>query len=249
MTISGADADRQEYLVLGLGNVGSKYCQSRHNIGFDVIDSVAARLKLRFIPGPGDYYVSKANQASSDPWWRRLLGLASTPGASPDSGPLSDYPEQPGLQHALLFKPTTFMNRSGQAARQILERYDYPAERLLVITDDFHLPLGSVRLRQSGSDGGHNGLASIIHALGVDNFPRLRVGIGPKPPNTEIVKFVLSGFGPSEANSRAQAINHAASACLHLLRTESKNALAQTMSKYNIVSPDPAPGSGAGEAS
>ncbi len=252
MNLSRADSDRPAYLVLGLGNVGPEYHQSRHNIGFDVIDLVAERLKLHFIPGQGDYYVSSPSRvsnlkrASSGSWWRRLFRLTS--GSAIDS----DSPDQSGMsgpQTALLFKPTSFMNRSGGAALQILERYGYSTERMLVITDDFHLPLGSVRLRESGSDGGHNGLASIIQRLGADNFPRLRVGIGPKPPKAEIVEFVLSQFGPSESALRAHAIEHAASACLHLLQTESKNSLAQTMSKYNIVAPDPAPGSGAGEAS
>lgn len=243
MTVSHVDSGRPAYLILGLGNVGPEYHHSRHNIGFDVIDLVAVRLELDFIPGHGGYYVSNSKRAKSGSWWRRLLGLTSS------SAKGAKAPDQPGPQTALLFKPTTFMNRSGEAAKQILERYGYSAERMLVITDDFHLPLGSIRLRESGSDGGHNGLASIIQRLGSDNFPRLRVGIGPKPANTEVIKFVLSRFDPSETDFRDQAIDHAASACLHLIQTESKNPLAQTMSKYNIVRPDPAPGSGAGEAS
>lgn len=261
MTASHADSDRPPYLILGLGNVGPEYHQSRHNIGFDVIDLVAARLKLHFVPGQGAYYVSSpddssrstskstsistsiSKRANSSPWWRRLLGLTS------GSAKGAETPDQRGPQTALLFKPTTFMNRSGEAAQQILERYGYSARRLLVITDDFHLPLGSIRLRESGSDGGHNGLASIIERLDTDTFPRLRVGTGPKPANTEVIEFVLSRFGPSETEFRTQAINNAASACLYLLQTESENTLAQTMSKYNIVRPDPAPGSGAGEAS
>lgn len=235
MNLSHAGFDRPAFVILGLGNVGPEYHQSRHNIGFDVIDALADRLQLEFSPGPGNYYVAGANKPEGKSWWRRLFGKTS--------------PNQSQKLRALLFKPTTFMNRSGDAAQQILERYGYSVERMLVVTDDFHLSLGSIRLRESGSDGGHNGLASIIQRLGSDNFPRLRVGIGPKPPNSEIIKFVLSRFDQSEAALRAQAVEHAASACLHLIHTEFKNPLAETMSKYNIVAPDPAPGSGAGEAS
>ncbi|MFQ5606708.1 MAG: aminoacyl-tRNA hydrolase [Candidatus Zixiibacteriota bacterium] len=239
-------APQPPYLILGLGNVGERYHSSRHNIGFDVVDELADRLKIRFTPAKGDYFVADTHAViRQDTWWRRIFNLG---GETISPAPAGAAPPGSG-NRTLLFKPTTLMNRSGIAARGILQQYGYSPERMLVIADDFHLQLGALRLRERGSDGGHNGLASIIRALDVDSFPRLRLGIGPKPPASEIVSFVLSRFDGSEMPVRERAVSQAADACLHLLGTDSQNALALTMSKYNIVAPDPAPGSGAGDAS
>ncbi|HSH00574.1 MAG TPA: aminoacyl-tRNA hydrolase [candidate division Zixibacteria bacterium] len=221
------------FLVCGLGNVGAQYQNTRHNIGFDVIDALALKLGLSFVPGPGDYYVaSNVPQDQKPPSrWRRWLGLPASPA-------LVDGPP------AVLIRPTTYMNRSGRAAAQALTRYQLPAERLLVVCDDFHLPLGAVRLRKSGSDGGHNGLKSLITELETEEFPRLRLGIGPKPQSEEIVTFVLGRFGPAAAEARQAAVGQALTAILYLLAEESANSLDLAASKYNISRPDPAPGSG-----
>jgi PTH1 family peptidyl-tRNA hydrolase len=94
--------------------------------------------------------------------------------------------------------PTTSVNASGIGARQVVERLGISLEELLVVCDDISLPLGTLRIRKKGSDGGHNGLASIIYQLASQDFPRLRLGIGPVPAGMEVADFVLSDFGPGE---------------------------------------------------
>ena len=89
---------------------------------------------------------------------------------------------------------TTYMNVSGVSSVDILERFELEPEHLLVVCDDFYLPFGTLRIRRSGSDGGHNGLGSIIAALGTEDFPRLRMGVGPVPEGVDAADFVLSAF-------------------------------------------------------
>lgn len=98
--------------------------------------------------------------------------------------------------HRCLFiKPQTFMNNSGEAVREAADFYKISAENIIVVFDDVALPFGSMRVRRSGSDGGHNGLKSIIYHLHSDNFPRVKVGIGAKPhPDMDITDWVLSAF-------------------------------------------------------
>lgn len=148
-------------LVLGLGNPGAEYANTRHNVGFDVLDLFASRRRLSWtIQGPS---------------LEAILPEART----------------------VLVKPLTYMNRSGAALlRQMQERGPLLPASIFVITDDFHLPLGGLRLRSSGSSGGHNGLASLEAALGSQDFPRLRVGVGPA--GGDPVDFVLSPFSANE---------------------------------------------------
>ncbi len=115
-----------------------------------------------------------------------------------------------------LAKPATFMNNSGEAVVDALHRHDVSPAELLVICDDFAIPLGSLRLRGSGSDGGHNGLASIIYHLQSDAFPRLRCGIGIEqmPPKEERAAFVLSTFGRDEEPTVSDMIGRAGDVCM-----------------------------------
>jgi PTH1 family peptidyl-tRNA hydrolase len=116
----------------------------------------------------------------------------------------------------LLVKPVTFMNRSGEAVIGILERYGLDPGSWLIVLDDLALPLGSLRLRMKGSDGGHNGLASVIAAAGTTEFPRLRCGIGPGQPvpGEVLPDFVLSPFGAEEQETAAAMVGMAADACM-----------------------------------
>lgn len=98
----------------------------------------------------------------------------------------------------LLIEPLTFMNLSGEALAPVVDAETLPLDRLLVVCDDLALPLGQTRLRPSGSDGGHNGLASVIEHLGETRFPRLRLGIGPVPPRVDAAEFVTAEFLPEE---------------------------------------------------
>jgi len=100
----------------------------------------------------------------------------------------------------LLVRPQTFMNRSGYAVECLIDLYSIPLERLLIVYDDVALPLGKLRLRPSGSPGGHRGVESIVHRLQSQEFPRLRLGIGPPPePPVDLAEFVLAPFLPDEA--------------------------------------------------
>lgn len=111
--------------------------------------------------------------------------------------------------------PQTYVNRSGESVKPLVARLKLPLTRLMILCDDVALPLGAMRLRPKGSDGGHHGLASISEALGSQQFPRLRVGIGPVEPGADLVKYVLEPLTPQERTSLEPAFDHVTDA-LHL---------------------------------
>ena len=131
-------------------------------------------------------------------------------------------------QEVILTKPLTYMNRSGEAVVELAQQFKIPHSNLLVIFDDFNLPFGKLRSRSKGSDGGHNGLASVIHELGSSDFPRLRVGIG-KDDVVDIVKFVLSKFSKKEKKELPGLIKLATDACLHFV----SEGILKTTNKFN----------------
>ncbi len=112
----------------------------------------------------------------------------------------------------VLLKPTTYMNRSGIAIGQLAQAENMLPGEILVIADDFNLPLGRIRLRRSGSDGGHNGLASVIYHLGSVEFPRIRLGIGPIPDNRPAEEFVLEKFARGETRTAKEMVTRTADA-------------------------------------
>jgi len=150
-------------LIVGLGNPGRQYEDTRHNVGFMVLDRLAAASGVAF--------------QSSPKWQCHLAKL-------PDGA-------------TLLLKPQTFMNLSGRAIRQVLAFHKWLPENMLVIYDDAALPLGTLRFREKGSAGGHNGIKSILEHLGTDLFPRLKIGIGSSQPGN-MVGHVLGKFSPDE---------------------------------------------------
>ena len=152
-------------LVVGLGNIGSKYTFTRHNVGFMLVDSIALNNNLTF----------RENS-------RLKCFIANYRTAS------EDY---------LLIKPTTFMNLSGEAVRAVMDYYKIPIEDVLIIYDDLSLELGKIRFRANGSDGGHNGIKSVIKHLGSKDVARLKIGIGPQP-NLPSEVFVLQNFSKDE---------------------------------------------------
>ena len=114
---------------------------------------------------------------------------------------------------ALLMKPQTFMNLSGEAVGQAARFYKIPADHVLVVSDDITLPIGAMRIRTKGSAGGHNGLKNIISALGTEDFPRIRLGVGSPPhPDYDTVDWVLSVFRDQDAVDMAEAASRAADA-------------------------------------
>ncbi|MDR0916197.1 MAG: aminoacyl-tRNA hydrolase [Oscillospiraceae bacterium] len=135
-----------------------------------------------------------------------------------------------GGQSALLVKPQTFMNLSGDAARDALKFYKLPLERLLVVSDETALPLGKIRVRRSGSAGGHNGLRDIIDKCGGESFPRVRIGVGDKPnPNMDLADWVLSAFRGNDLDEILRVAERAADCVEAVLR----DGVDAAMGQYN----------------
>ena len=128
-----------------------------------------------------------------------------------------------------LLKPLTYMNRSGQAIRAAIDWYKLPPESVLIIYDDMDLPVGRLRLRLSGSAGGHNGMKSAIAHLGTQNFPRLRIGIGKSSPDKETVSYVLGKFSPEETRIMSEVLQLAIDA----VELSLKQGIEKAMSLYN----------------
>lgn len=130
----------------------------------------------------------------------------------------------------LLLKPDTFMNLSGQAVQEAMQFYQIPAEKVIVIYDDINLGVGELRIRQKGSDGGHNGMKNIIYLTGADTFPRIRVGIGQKPhPDYDLAAWVLSAFSAEELQTLSETAKTVCEALLPML--EGRTDLA--MNRFN----------------
>lgn len=125
--------------------------------------------------------------------------------------------------------PTTYVNTSGRSARQVVHSLGIDLGSFLVVCDDISLPLGTIRIRKSGSDGGHNGLASIIYELASQDFPRLRIGVGPVPADTDPADFVLSAFSPDEVDAVGKVTAVAGEAVL----TVAADGIDKAMNIYN----------------
>ena len=133
-----------------------------------------------------------------------------------------------GGEPALLMKPTTYMNLSGESVIQAVQFYKLPPQRVLVISDDVSLPQGKLRIRRSGSAGGHNGLKNIIQHLGTDQFPRIKVGVGGKPhPDSDMADWVLGTPRGEDRKVMEGAIARAADAVTLLLEQGSEAAMAR----------------------
>ena len=155
-----------KYLIVGLGNIGDEYSDTRHNIGFTVLDTFASEAGVSF-DDKRYGYVSRTKFKG-----RTLV----------------------------LLKPSTFMNLSGNAVRYWLNKEKVSVENLLVIVDDLAIPLGSIRMRAKGSDGGHNGLAHINSVLGTNVYARVRIGIGNGFPKGAQVNYVLGKWDREETD-------------------------------------------------
>lgn len=133
----------------------------------------------------------------------------------------------------LVAQPTTFMNLSGEAVSKLLSWYKLTAQDVLVVYDDFALPLGQVRVRPDGSAGGHNGITSLIRHLGTQRFDRVKVGIGPVPPGWKTADFVLGRFAPGEQTLLEQGLSRASEACICALC----HGVEKAMLEYNGLKP------------
>lgn len=125
----------------------------------------------------------------------------------------------------MLLKPQTFMNLSGRAVRAAADFYKIPPEKVIIIQDDAALETGRLRLRQGGSEGGHNGIRDIIYQLNTDNFIRLKIGVGVKPGDEDLADWVLSGFSKADIPVMREAIDRAADAAMHIINHGLDNAM------------------------
>ena len=184
-----------KYLIVGLGNIGSEYDGTRHNIGFRVLD---ARAKA-------------SNTAFED----RRYGFVA----------------HMRVKNAelVLLKPSTYMNLSGNAVRYWLLQEKIPVENMLVVVDDLSLPVGAIRIRKGGSDGGHNGLKHIAQMLGGQGYNRLRFGIGNDFPRGAQVDFVLSRFNAEDE----QTVNEKALVACDAIKAFALSGIQFAMCNYN----------------
>ena len=173
-------------LIVGLGNPGSEYVGTRHNVGFEVIDQFASR--LGWVAGGQFDRLAKSN----------FEGLTI-------DGML-------GTEKLLLLKPLTFMNLSGRSVQAAMGFYQLTLPDVMVVLDDLALPSGKLRIRKGGSSGGHNGLKDIERALATDEYPRLRMGIDAPPPRIAGRDYVLGRFTDEQRRKIDPALDRAASA-------------------------------------
>lgn len=184
-----------KYLIVGLGNIGDAYADTRHNIGFIVADALAKEANAVFRT---ERY---ADMTKTSVKGRTLV----------------------------VIKPSTYMNLSGKAVRYWMQKEEIPAENILVIVDDLALPLGALRMRAKGSDGGHNGLISIIETLGTTEFPRIRFGIGNDFAKGYQVDYVLGRWSSEEVKILVPKVTE----CVEMIRSFVLIGVERTMNHFN----------------
>ena len=185
------------FIIVGLGNPGKDYTNTRHNIGFDVIDTLADEENISVL--------EKKHKA--------IIGKGVVAG-----------------QKCILAKPVTFMNRSGESVRELIDYYKVDeTDELIIISDDVSMDVGKVRIRKKGSAGGHNGLKNIIEHLGHDNFIRVKIGVGEKPKGWDLADYVLGRFSGPERETLNETAKWAADAIRAIITDGPDGA----MNRYN----------------
>lgn len=189
-------SSENNWLIVGLGNPGTNYEKTRHNLGFMLVDKLA----------------KDANSQIKREECRALIGRIEIEN-----------------QLAELVKPQTFMNLSGEAVNCLLKRESRSRKNLIVISDDLALPFGKIRLRASGSSGGHNGLKSINECLKTQEFIRLRIGIQPEHPISDTKRFVLENFSKNDLETVEKVLEQSAEA----VRAVLTDGVDKAMAKFN----------------
>ncbi|MBO4808438.1 MAG: aminoacyl-tRNA hydrolase [Lachnospiraceae bacterium] len=185
------------YVIVGLGNPGKKYENTRHNVGFAVIDKLAKDCDIK---------VNKSKHSAK-------IGEGVIEG-----------------EKVVLAKPQTYMNLSGMSVRSLMDFYKIdPESELIIISDDIDLPTGNLRIRKSGSAGGHNGLKSIIANVGTQGFTRIRVGVGAKIEGEDLADHVLGHFNKDDA----KIIEIAAETAAEAIKTMLTDGVDKAMNKFN----------------
>lgn len=167
------------YFVIGLGNPGSKYDGTRHNVGFEVVDRFAHENNIEV--------KTKKHRA--------LIGQGSVSG-----------------EKVIVVKPQTYMNLSGESVADLLAFYKEESSSIIVVYDDTDTSIGMLRIRDKGTAGGHNGIKSIISHLGTNEFARIKVGVGEKPPGWDLANYVLSRFQKDELEVIVDSVARASKA-------------------------------------
>ena len=191
-------------LIVGLGNPGKKYQKTRHNLGFRVVDEIAANFQF-------------------SPALSQKGGVQSIFNVKISKGEIAN-------KKIILAKPQTFMNLSGKAVKKLISNIQNLTSKLWIIHDDIDIPLGEIRIVKNRSSAGHKGVESIIKELGTKNFVRFRIGIQPKfgkPKNPE--RFVLQKFNKEEEKIVKEVIKKTAEAIEMIL----KEKIEKAMSKFN----------------
>jgi PTH1 family peptidyl-tRNA hydrolase len=183
------------HAIIGLGNPGSRYAQTRHNAGFIVIDELAKRWQADFRPGKGSYIFARCND-----------------------------------QDAILMKPTTYMNNSGQAVRHLLDYFKIEELDCMIVYDDLDINFPEIRLRKQGGAGTHNGMKSVIRHLASNDFPRLRMGIGGEQGRRLAEDFVLENYSKHDLDILPEQVEKAADALEYWLT----DGMDPAMNRYNV---------------
>ncbi len=184
------------FLIVGLGNPGAEYKNTRHNMGFRAVDLFAKEHKLEFTRKTKLYLGASGSIGSTD---------------------------------IFIIKPRTYMNLSGNAVLSMCTSYAFKPQQIIVVSDDFCLPLGRLRIRKSGGSGGHNGLNNIIACLGSSDFIRVRLGIGSSPNGQDPINFVLGTFKPDEYEPIDKLLHQACEAISYIIECGPEAA----MNKFN----------------
>lgn len=188
---------KERWLIVGLGNPGAKYVQTRHNIGFMALDILEEEFGAKPFGNQKSATLTKATHN--------------------------------GIE--LIFaRPLTFMNLSGRAVNEVGSYYKIPPENIIVIADDVSMEVGRLRIRDKGSDGGHNGLKDILRVLGNQNLMRIKIGVGQKPhPDYDLADWVLSKFTKDDLDKLKPALESVPGAIRLLLQRD----LAQAQNRFN----------------
>ena len=182
--------------MVGLGNPGKRHKNTRHNVGFFLIERIAEEWRVRL----------KKRKS--------LFKSAQV---------------QRGNKFVLLVKPWTYMNQSGLAVREVVQRTGMMLDQLVVVYDDLDIPLGEIRIRREGGPGSHRGMISIIREIGDTRFPRVRIGIGPLPPHAEATDYVLTGFDSRDKPALSKGLAKAEEALMLIL----DGKIAEAMNQFN----------------
>jgi PTH1 family peptidyl-tRNA hydrolase len=195
-------------LIVGLGNPGSDYQRTRHNVGFEAVDRIAEKAGL-----------SSTDEGIVQRAVDRIRG----------SGLYDATSGRYRGRTVVLAKPKTYMNRSGAAVEKLKGRFGVDNQDILVILDDIYLDVGTLRIRASGGSGGHNGLEDIIGALDSDNYPRIRIGVGSSFRRGRQADYVLEAFSEEERHVVDDVIDTAAEAALTFVT----DGVVTTMNRFN----------------